>query len=213
LLGQSGERRSPPNLLDDPVGAALGFISLLDLVDGHENLGHARFGLSGIAAHATKRVVDFGLRDLDLGAYPAAHDLGPGDARLNLLHGDLIGHADALQVLPKLPARHARRALDLGHTLVQFGLRDAHPQPLGVLDLQPLVDHLPQDLGCQALVKLRAVLHAGAAHGKYDTLVELVIGDGVVIDPRHHAQPLCGGESGADEEGDCDEGAEDERGH
>ena len=77
-----------------------------------------------------------------------------------------------------------------------------------MLDLQPFVDHLAQDLGGQPLVHVRTVLHAGALDGKDDALIELEISDGIVIDPRHHAQPLGRGEDGAEGEGDCDEGAE-----
>ena len=63
-------------------------------------------------------------------------------------------------------------------------------QPLGVLDLQPLVDHLAQDLGGHALAQVRTVLQAGGADGEQYPLGEVEIGDGIVVDPRHHAQPF-----------------------
>ena len=58
-------------------------------------------------------------------------------------------------------------------------------EPLGVLDLQPLVDHLAQDLAGHPLAQVRAVLQAGGADGEQHALREVEIGDGIVVHAGH----------------------------
>src|SRR6185436_4661650 len=114
--------RAAAQLLDHAVGAALGLVGLLDLVDRDEDLGDPRLGLADVGPDARQGVVDLGVGHVDLRPHAAAHDLGPGQGRLDLLGGDLVGHADALHVLLELAARHAGRALDLGDALADLGL-------------------------------------------------------------------------------------------
>ena len=83
------------------------------------------------------------------------------------------------------PRLHAGGALDVAEPLLHLAVGGLHAEPLGVLDLQPLVDHLAQDLGGHALAQVRTVLQAGGADGEQYALLEVEIGDGVVIDPRH----------------------------
>ena len=72
----------------------------------------------------------------------------------------------------------------------QLAVGGLEPEPLGVLDLQLLVDHLAQDLGGHPLAQVRAVLQTGRADGEQYPLREVEVGDGVVVHPRDHAQAL-----------------------
>ena len=105
--------------------ALRGLVGLVVAVDRDEDLADPRLGLADVAAHAGQRIVDFGVGDVDLGPDPAAHDLQPGDRGLDLLGGDLVGHADALQVLLELAGRQAGGAFDLADALgdLAFGRR------------------------------------------------------------------------------------------
>ena len=90
-------------------------------------------------------------------------------------------------------------------------------ETLGVLDLQPLVDHLAQYLGCQPLTDIRTILQTRSADRENDPLGQLEIGDGVVIDARHDAQRLGrhqdGHQDGEQADGDRQKDAEEQRGH
>ena len=89
------------------------------------------------------------------------------------------------------------RALDLAEALLHLGLGGLHAEPLGILDLQPLVDHLAQDLGGHALAQVRAVLQAGGLDGEQDALGEVEVGDRVVVHARHDAQPWAEASGGS----------------
>ena len=148
-----------------------------------------------------------------MGADPAAHDLQPRDRGLELLGGDFIRHADALQVLLELAGRQAGGALDLADPLGDLAVGRSQADPLRVLNLQPFVDHLAQHLRRDALTQLRSVGLVGRADGEDHTLRQLEIGDRVVIHARHHPQALRRGEDRAEDDGERDEGAKDQRVH
>ncbi len=211
LLGDRPERRAALELLGDAVGRPLGVVRLVGPVDRHEDLGNARFGLADVRAGAAQRVVDLGLRDVDLRAHLAADDLGPGDLRLDLLHGDVEGDAGALDVLLELAARHAGGALDVAEALLHLAVGGLQAEPLGVLDLQAFVDHLAQHLCGHALAQVRAVLQAGGADGEQHALLEVEIGDGVVVDARQHAQALGRSQCWKQSDDDDEKGAEEQR--
>ena len=86
--------------------------------------------LPTLARIAGQRVVDLGVRDVDLGPHLAADDLDPGDLRLDLLGGDLVGHADALQILLELAVRHAGGAFDLADALGDLAFGRLSPSRL-----------------------------------------------------------------------------------
>ena len=80
-----------------------------------------------------------------------------------------------------------------------------HAETLGVLDLQALVDHLAQKLRREPLLQIGCLLHAGAADGEGDALLQLEVGDRLVVDAGHHAQRLRrddGDRSGNEEDGE-----------
>ena len=87
------------------------------------------------------------------------------------------------------------------------------PQSLGVLDLQPLVDHLAQDLGSHTLAQVGTVLQVGGADGEQDPLRQIEIGDGIVVDARDHAQPFSRCECRRQHDDDGEESAEEQRRH
>ena len=213
LLGDGGERRSALELLDDTVRAALGLVGEIGAVDRHENLGHPRLGLADIRPHPVQRVIDLGFRHVDLGPHFAADDLVPGDLRLDLLDRDLEGDADALQVLPELAVRHAGGALDVAEPLLHLAVGGLEPQSLGILDLQPLVDHLAQHLCGHPLAQFRTVLQTGRADGEQYALGQVEVGDGIVVHPRHNAQPLSRCEGRRKDDDDGDECAKERHGH
>ena len=86
-------------------------------------------------------------------------------------------------------------------------------EPLGILDLQPLVDHLAQYLGSHSLAQFRTVLQSGGADGEQYPLGQVEIGDGIVVDPRDHAQPFSRRESRRQHDDDGEKSAEEQRGH
>ena len=200
-------------MLDDPVGAAPGLVRLLGAIDRHEYLGNPRFRLADVGADTRERVLDLGFRHVNLGTDLAANDLGPGNRRLDLLYGDVIADADALQILPELAPRHAGGSLDFGNACVYFRLGGLYPEPLGILYLEPFVDHLPKHLCGEALAHFRCVLEACAADRKKDALAKVEVRYRVVIDPRHDPKPLCRSQEWADDEGENGEGADDQRRH
>ena len=229
LLRDRAERSAATELLHDSVGAALALVDPVGPVDGHEDFGDARFGLADVGAHAAHRVVDLCLRDVDLRAHLAADDLAPRDLRLDLLLGDVGGDADALEVELELSLAQPGRPLDLGVAAVDLGVRGAHAELLGVLDLQALVDHLPQHLSRHALTQIGTVRQAGGADGEEHALRQVEVGDRVVVDARDDAQtltrcrldggtlggrPLLGrGRNGQRHDGEEEGGAEEWRGH
>ena len=155
LLGEGGEGGAAPQLLDHAVGAALGLVGLVDPVDRDEDLGDPRLRSCrrwrGCAASASS----ISASDTSTcGRTLRRTILAQAMLRLDLLRGDLEGDADALQILLELAALHAGGALDLGDPLVDLRLGRLHAERLGILDLQPLVDHLPQDLRRQALLQV-----------------------------------------------------------
>ena len=62
-------------------------------------------------------------------------------------------------------------------------------------------------------LQVRAVLHAGAADGERDALLEVEIGDGIVVDTGHHAQTLGRAQCRKQSDDDGEKGAEEQRGH
>ena len=109
------------------------------------------------------------------------------------------------------PRAHAGGALDVVEPLLHLAVGGLQAEPLGVLDLQPFVDHLAQHLGGHALAQVRAVLQAGGADGEQHALLEVEIGDGVVIDARHHAQGLGRSQCWKQSDDDDEKGAEEQR--
>jgi len=113
--------------------------------------------------------------------------------------------------LLELSALHAGGALDLCDALADFRFGGTHAEALGVLDLQALVDHLAQKLRREPLLEIGGLLHAGAADGEGDPLLQLEIGDRIVVDARHHAQRLRRREAGREDDDESEEGAKDQR--
>ena len=186
------ERRAALELLEHPVGAALGLVGLLDLVDRDEDLGDARLGLADVRTRMRVSASSISASDTSTcGRTLRRTILAQAICASICCDGDLVGDADALQILLELAALHAGGALDLGDALVDLRLGGLHAETLGVLDLQALVDHLAQELRRQPLLQIGCVLHAGAADGEGDALLQLEVGDGIVVDTGHHAQRLA----------------------
>ncbi len=78
---------------------------------------------------------------------------------------------------------------------LDFRLCRTHAEALGVLDLEALVDHLAQKLLREPLLEVGRLLHAGAADRERDPLLQLEIGDRLVVDAGHHAKRLRRGNS------------------
>ena len=228
LLRNGSEGRAAAELLSDAVGTTLALIHRIGTIDRHENLRDAGLGLADVRPHAAKRVVDFRLGHIHLGANLPPDDRAPGDLRLDLLRRDIGGDAHALEILLELALRQAGSAFDLGVAARNLGVRRFDAQFLGILNLQPLVDHLPQHLRRHALAQIRTVLQARRADREQHPLRQVEVGNGVVVDAGHDAQalagrglgcralcrrPLGGRSGGQQHDREDDEGAEEGREH
>jgi hypothetical protein len=226
LLRHRRERRAAAKLFDDAIGAALALVRTVGAIHWDEDLADTGLGLADVGPHPCQGVIHLGLGDIDLGAHPAADDLVPGNLGLDLLRRDFRSDSNALEVLPELPAPHAGGALDFGDAPLNFTIGRFDAEPLGILDLQALVDHLAQDLRGHPLAEVRAVRQAARLDGEEHALLQVEVSDGVVVDAGNHAQALAGlcGRSGSrrplgrcrggqEQKRDRYERAEDGRGH
>ena len=177
---------------------ALGLVRQFGPVDRHEDLGDARFGLADVACDAR----------LSASSISASETSTCGRTRRRMILVQAICASICCTAMSKVtpmlwmyclnwPRPHAGGALDVAEALLHLAVGGLQAEPLGVLDLQAFVDHLAQHLGGHALAQVRAVLQAGGADGEQHALLEVEIGDGVVIDARHHAQPWAEANAGS----------------
>ncbi len=140
----------------------------------------------GVCNSALQRLLDLGVRDLDGWHDALAHDLAPGKAGLDEIAIDLPVDPALRQFGHELVGAHVRASGEFGQPFGQAAVADGDAQLARGVHLQPVVDQQLQGVFGRRVGRPQQLHEAQA-------LVQLVLGDGLLIDIDDGGERPCGG--------------------
>ena len=162
-------------------------VFLRRVVNRKENLAHPALRLAGVLLEPLQRVVDLVVGNRQPLRRLPLHQLRPEERGRQLIDDGGALDAAHFQELVKLPGPHVVLLFELLDPLLHLLFGDCHVLPLGLLQLQFLVDQRAQHLRNDSLTILRRVRNIRRNQHHPRPRGEIVKRDHIVVDDRRNA--------------------------